>query len=151
MGTDQKTGSSAAEIDAIIQVGFDVLDMLAGRFQQEMGRQFDALWSESIEGAGRFAWELFHDIRLEEDDLNVNSYVVKGRFQDCGKTGDSFVLLDAFLALIGELTISVRKCLGQDFVRQAVQSAIELLNILDKYQKDMDVVEHYREKLENAL
>ncbi|MBN2122932.1 MAG: hypothetical protein JW821_01445 [Deltaproteobacteria bacterium] len=135
------------DLHRTIQIGFDVLNLLAERFRQEMGRRFDEVWKEALSHLDGFAGELFVDIAPYRENADLNITILRTRYEDREGDKDEGMVLDAFTELIGEVIPPVRKHLGERLVEEAIEEAAGILAIIGKYQKDMVIAERLKQRL----
>jgi len=147
----EKPHGEKADIQTIIQISLDVLDILTDRFRQEMGRQFDIVWKDCLKGMKGFSREIFHDIHPDKENLDMNTYIIKSRYDGFEGEKDEEILIDAFNTFIGELIASIKKYLGEGIVKNAVQDAIRVLSMVEKYKQGTTIGKYYIEKLEGSI
>ena len=147
MAQDNRFDTENVDIQSIIQIGFDALHLLIDRFRREMGRQFDTVLKDCLDGLEEFPRELFRDISLDKEHQDMNIYIIKARYDDFEGEKDSTKVLDAFIELITEITTVIKTVLGKGLVEEAVQEAIKVLSMVEKYQQDMPAVEYLIERL----
>lgn len=147
---DREFNGETVDTQAIIQIGLDVLNIMADRFRKEMGREFDNLWKDCLSELEGFPRELFLDISPDKENLDMNIYIMKSRYDGLEGDKDETVIIDAFLELIGKMITSVKKYLGEVLVKEAVQEALRILFMVDKYQQDMVVVEYFIKGLKDS-
>ena len=136
------------DLQRTIQIGFDVLNLLAERFRREMGLRFDEVWKEALSQLDGFAGELFVDIAPYGENADLNITIVRTRYEDREGDKDEGMVLDAFIELIGKILPPVRKHLGERLVQEALKEATEILAIIGKYQKDLVIAERLKERIQ---
>lgn len=151
MTQEKKYEIGKVDAETVIQIGFDVLDILAGRFRQEMGRQFERVWAEGLSqltGATRI---LFEDIHVEKENLSLNITIMRARYGDMEAEGDHLVILRAFMEVMGIVLKGVRKYLGEGLVKEALREAVRILRLVERHQKDMGVAEIFIRRIQEGL
>jgi hypothetical protein len=145
----EQAESSAGDdrIVTIAGIGLDMLGTVADRFGQEMGREFDRLWGKCLSELEGFAREMFSDLHLDRESLDLNVTVLKSRYRDLEGPKDEDMLVRAFLTLVEKVTALTQVYLGEKPVRDALQAVVERLSLLEKYQKDPSVVQAMIERL----
>ena len=147
MVQEQKSDTAKVDIQTIIQIGFDVLNILADRFRREMGQEFDNIWDDCLNGLEGFTRELFNDIGPDKENQGMNIYIIKGRYDDFEGEKDPTIVLHAFAGLIANMITSIEKYLGEGLVEGAVQEAVKVLSMVGKYQKGMTIAEYFIDRL----
>jgi hypothetical protein len=127
----------------------DLLQVLTARFKLEMGRQFDRMWEDCLDGLGNVAAQLFQGVNPDKESLDLNVHVVKSRYKGLEKEEDAGLLLDAFAELVRLVTDSAQKYLGKGIVDEAVGEGIKILALVEKYQQDPELADGFRRLLKN--
>ncbi len=133
----ERTGSQgdSHEERMVIQIGFDVLNILTERFEREMGKNYERVWMESLEGMEGLSKALFEGIRPDVEQRDINMHIVRTRWEEQGDpSGSATPLVRAFLEVIGTQLDAVRRVLGGHIVDQAKREACRVLSMVDKYQ-----------------
>ena len=100
-----------------------------------------------LEGSAR---QLFNDISPDKENLDMNTYIIKSRYNNLEGDKNQIIIIDAFIELIEKLITLIKKYLGEGLVKKAVQEAIRVLKMVDKYQEDMAIVEYFIERLQES-
>jgi len=137
-------------VEMIAHIGLDVLNLLGERFGQEMGRQFERIWEQCISETQGFDWEIFHEIRPDRDNLDMNITIIKSRYRQIGGAKDEKMLLEGFLEVIHRVSTSAKSYLGEGPVNDALQQAGEMLSMIGKYQRDPVITEAFVSRLRGA-
>ncbi len=117
-----------------IEAGLDVITILALRFMHNMGRGFDLLWEEALEGTGETTRFLFEGIQPDEDNQKINAHIVRTRWEHHEEPNRPVNIRSALIELIGGLLAAGRRVLGPGLVQEAVGEAIRMLSIVEKYE-----------------
>ncbi|MEW6670000.1 MAG: hypothetical protein AB1512_32720 [Thermodesulfobacteriota bacterium] len=141
MDKEVEIGASVDRIATIAGTGLDMLGTLADRFRQEMGREFDRLWGRCLSELEGFAREMFSDLRLDRESLDLNVTILKSRYGELQSPKDEDMLILAFLAIVEKVKALTQVYLGEKPVRDALQAAVERLSLLEKYQQGPEVVQ----------
>jgi hypothetical protein len=149
METTEKRAQAPRET-MIIQVGFDVLDILTVRFEKEMGRAFLRVWNESLAGMEGLPGALFEGIQPGPDNRDINRHIVRTRWEDREDRDDPGILLDAFLGVLDKQLEAARRVLGLQIVQQAIGEAVHVLSMVDKYEGDTEVAKAFLGRLRGA-
>jgi len=134
----------------IIQVGFDVLDILAARFEKEMGREFLRVWNESLAGMGGPAAALFEGIQPGADNRDINRHIVRTRWDDREDRNDIRIIQEAFLEVIDKQLETARRILGLRIVEQATGEAVRVLSMVDRHEGDTEVARAFMGRLQGS-
>jgi hypothetical protein len=141
MGKEVEVGSGGDRIVTIAGIGLDMLGTLADRFRQEMGLEFDRIWDRCLSELDGFSREIFCDLRLERESLDLNVTVLKSRYRDLEGAKDEDMLIRAFLALAEKVRALTQVYLGEKPARDALRAVVERLTLLEKYQQDPAVIQ----------
>jgi hypothetical protein len=149
--TEQKDKTDGDHTRAAIQIGFDVLNILTDQFRRDMGRQFDAIWAgiqSELLGASK---ELFHGINPHRENIHVNLYLLKSRYENMAGETDEAMVLDAFADVIGRVVGASKRTLGEVLVDNALQEAMKMLSMVDKYKQDMMPADYFKKKIQGGF
>lgn len=144
-GTNQ---AGPREESLIIDIGFDVLHILARSFEKEMGRAFYRVWNESLEGMQGLSRSLFEGLQAGGDHREINTHIVRVRWEERREPGDFEPLLQAFLSLLDAQLAAARRVLGPSLVQQASGEAVRMLSMVDRYRGKDAVARRFLERLE---
>ena len=147
MADEKKFDSEKIDVQRAIQIGFDVLHILADRFRPKVGQEFDNTWSDCLKGLEGIALDLFKDISSDKENQYTNVYIIKARYDGFEGQKDATVLLDAFAGFIKEMITSIKRYLGEGIVEEAVQEAIKILSMVEKYQQGIMITEYFIDRL----
>lgn len=150
MSREEISAAEMPAVEMIAHIGLDVLNLLSERFRQEMGRQFERIWEQCISETQGFDREIFHDIRPDRDNLDMNITIIKSRYKQIDGPKDEKMLLEGFLEVTHRVSISAKSYLGEAPVNDAVQKAIEMLSMIEKYQRDAVITEAFVSRLRGA-
>jgi hypothetical protein len=140
--TQEKTsGHKGPQIETIVRIGLDTMLILANRFHQEMGEEFDRVWTRCLSELEGFNREVFSDLHLDSENLDLNVTILKSRYRERAGTKNEDMMIEGFLEIMSKVTTSVRNYLGEGPVREAAQEAVEKLSILEKYQPDSTITQ----------
>lgn len=142
--------AQAPRVRMIIQVGFDVLDILATRFEKEMGREFLRVWNESLAGMGCPAAALFEGIQPGADNRDINRHIVRTRWDDRKDRNDPRIIQEAFLEVIDKQLEAARRILGLGIVEQATGEAVRVLSMVERYEGDSEVARAFMGRLRGS-
>ena len=117
-----------------IEAGLDVITILALRFMRDMGRGFDLLWEETLEGTGETTRFLFEGIQPDEDNQKINAHIVRTRWEDREEPDRPVNIRSVLMELIGSLLAAGRRVLGPGLVQEAAGEAIRMLSIVERYE-----------------
>jgi hypothetical protein len=130
-------------VEMIAHIGLDVLNLLTEGFRQKMGRQFERIWEQCLSETHGFDWEIFHDIRPDADNVDMNITIIKSRYKQIEGAKDEKMLLEGFLDVTKRVCTAVKSYLGEGAVNDTVQKAVEMLSMIGKYQRDPVITEAF--------
>ncbi len=145
-----KNQAGSREEGLIIDMGFDVLHILARSFEKEMGRAFHRVWNESLEGTQGLSRFLFEGLQAGGDHREINRHIVRARWEDRRGQGGFEPLLQAFVSLLDAQLAAARRVLGPSLVQQASGEAARMLSMVDRYRGKDSVARRFLERLEAA-
>ena len=131
-----------------IQIGFDVLNLLADRFRREMGRRFDTVWDEALSRLDGFAGGLFGGIAPYSENADLNITMLRTRYEEWEGDKDEMMVLEAFVEVVRKIIPPVKRHLGDRFVRETLEEAAGILTMIGKYQKDTLIAERLRKRIQ---
>ena len=140
----------ASREQMIIQIGFDVLDILTSRFEKEMGREFLRVWKESLAGMEGPAAALFEGIQPGADNRDINRHIVRTRWDDRKDRNAPRVIQEAFLEVIDRQLEAARRILGLRIVEQATGEAVRVLSMVDRYEGNTEVARAFMGRLQGS-
>jgi hypothetical protein len=141
------TKARSFRTERVVQVGFDVLDILTARFEKEMGRAFYRSWNEGLAGMEGLPGSLFEGIQPGAENREINAHIVRTRWEDLGDPTDPRPLLEAFLALIGVQLEAAQRVIGVQIVQRAAGEAVRVLSVVDRYEEDTEAARAFMDRL----
>ena len=150
----EQGGEAGSGIDyiEIFHLYFDLLKIIEANFQREIGKQFETVFNECKDELTGQSKELFGELSLSKDDQEGFIEEISGRLSGQSTTTESKLSLQSsFNKLAFLLIMRMKKVLGVGLTEKTLKEMMEILEYVEKYREDTEMMSYVRENLQDFL
>lgn len=149
---EERRGGGSPDYTEIIRLYLDLLGILEGNFQKEVGREFDNIFKRCKEQLTGESRDLFHDLALSRDAQMGVAEVIARRFEGQSRTEEGrLILLSAFNQLVYLLVMQMKKVLGEGLAERTLKDMMKILAYVEKYREDTKLMNYVSGNLQDYL
>jgi len=145
-------GNTGVDIEETVHLYLDLLKIIETNFRKEVGKQFEKVFSESLDELGSLHHALFEPLsgsQKAQEDL-VQEISARFRKQDRGENGGLF-LKSSFNKLVFLLIMRMKRVLGIGLAEKTIQEMTNILNYVEKYRQDTEMMNYVKGNLQDYL
>jgi len=147
-----QTGEDSPDYSEIIKLYLDFLGIVESRFRNELGREFDTIFTQCVNSlSGQSAW-LFEGVEFGKENKDQTIAKIRDRFSSLLDSGESrLVLATSFNKLIYPLLRRMKKILGVGLTQNALSEMMNLMGYLEKYKNDEGLMDYLSGTLKDYM
>ncbi len=139
-----------SEYSGFIKLYADFIMIADTYFRKEMGRQFEKIFLQCVKELIGKGDKFFQEIELSDENYEKVISRILDRFSSLLNSGESpLVVLTSLNKLIYLMVMRMKRALGTGITEKALNEMLKMVNYVEKYSHDQDMMNYIRGNLED--
>jgi len=140
------------EYTMITSLYIDLLRIIQHKFQREIGREFDKIFSDCLGKLPVYSKEIFRDLDLSPELQRGVVKSITGHFTESHKSIENrLILMSSFNKILYPLILRMKKILGLGIAENTLNEMVNILQYVEKYRSEMDIASYLKSNIEDYL